>query len=136
MPLLRLCNSGDFWQIKRAELIILKEGLNIMVEVTEEAAKQIKEYFQDKEVTPIRIFLNAGGWGGPSLAMALDEPKENDNVFDVNGFQFIMEKEFYEKAQPVKVDFLGYGFKIDSNIEFDASNSACGSCSTDSGCDH
>ena len=134
MPLLRLWDSGDFWQIKRAELIILKEGLNIMVEVTEEAAKQIKEYFQDKEVTPIRIFLNAGGWGGPSLAMALDEPKENDNVFDVNGFQFIMEKEFYEKAQPVKVDFLGYGFKIDSNIEFDASNSACGSCSTDSGC--
>lgn len=61
MPLLRLCNSGDFWQITRAELIIRKEGLNIMVEVTEEATKQIKEYFQDKEVTPIRIFLNAGG---------------------------------------------------------------------------
>ncbi len=105
-----------------------------MVEVTEEAAKQIQEYFKDKEVTPIRIFLNAGGWGGPSLAMALDEPKDNDQVFDVNGFQFIMEKEFYETAQPVKVDFLGYGFKIDSNIEFEATNSACGSCSTASGC--
>ena len=66
--------------------------------------------------------------------MALDEPKENDEVFDVNGFQFIMEKEFYDKAQPVKVDFLGYGFKIDSSIEFDASDSACGSCSTSGGC--
>jgi Fe-S cluster assembly iron-binding protein IscA len=32
-----------------------------MVEVTEEAAKQIKDYFKDKEVTPIRIFLNSGG---------------------------------------------------------------------------
>jgi Fe-S cluster assembly iron-binding protein IscA len=32
-----------------------------MVEVTEEAAEQIAEYFKDKEVTPIRIFLNAGG---------------------------------------------------------------------------
>jgi hypothetical protein len=53
--------------------------------------------------------------------MALDEPKENDKMFDVNGFQFIMENEFYEKAQPVKVDFLGYGFKIDSNIEFERS---------------
>ena len=105
-----------------------------MVEVTEEAAKQISEYFKGKEVTPIRIFLNAGGWGGPSLAMALDEPKDSDNVFDVNGFQFIMEKEFYEKAQPVKVDFLGYGFKIDSSIEFDASNSMCGSCSTTGDC--
>ena len=105
-----------------------------MVEVTEEATKQIQEYFKDKEVTAIRIFLNASGWGGPSLAMALDEPKDNDSVFDVNGFQFIMEKEFYEKAQPVKVDFLGYGFKIDSNIEFGADDSACGSCSTAGNC--
>jgi Fe-S cluster assembly iron-binding protein IscA len=32
-----------------------------MVEVTEEATKQIQEYFKGKEVTPIRIFLNAGG---------------------------------------------------------------------------
>jgi iron-sulfur cluster assembly protein len=68
------------------------------------------------------------------LAMALDEPKENDTVFDVNGFQFIMEKEFCEKAQPVKIDFLGYGFKIDSSIEFGAGDSACGSCSTTGSC--
>jgi len=66
--------------------------------------------------------------------MALDEPKDTDNVFEVNGFQFIMEKEFYEKAQPVKVDFLGYGFKIDSNIDFGPANSACGSCSTTGNC--
>ena len=66
--------------------------------------------------------------------MALDEPKDNDNVFDINGFQFIMEKEFYEKAQPVKVAFLGYGFKIDSSIEFGAGDAACGSCSTAGHC--
>jgi Fe-S cluster assembly iron-binding protein IscA len=33
----------------------------MMVEVTESATKQIAEYFKGKEVTPIRIFLNAGG---------------------------------------------------------------------------
>ena len=32
-----------------------------MVEVTEAAAQQIAEYFKDKEVSPIRIFLNEGG---------------------------------------------------------------------------
>lgn len=32
-----------------------------MVEVTELAQKQIAEYFQGKEVTPIRIFMNSGG---------------------------------------------------------------------------
>lgn len=32
-----------------------------MVEVTELATEQIAEYFKEKEITPIRIFLNAGG---------------------------------------------------------------------------
>ena len=32
-----------------------------MVEITESATTQIAEYFKDKEVTPIRIFLNSGG---------------------------------------------------------------------------
>jgi iron-sulfur cluster assembly protein len=64
--------------------------------------------------------------------MALDEPKETDNVYDVNGFQFIMDKDFDEKARPVTVDFLGYGFKISSGIDFGpaASCSGCGSCSS------
>ncbi len=32
-----------------------------MVEVTPTASKQIAEYFEGKEVSPIRIFLNQGG---------------------------------------------------------------------------
>ena len=65
--------------------------------------------------------------------MALDEPKESDIVYDVNGFKFIMDKDFDEKAKPVTVDFLGYGFKISSKIDFGEA-SACSSCSSDSGC--
>ena len=67
------------------------------------------------------------------MAMALDEPKESDIVYDVNGFKFIMDKDFDEKAKPVTVDFLGYGFKISSKIDFGEA-SACSSCSSDSGC--
>ena len=97
-----------------------------MVEISEAASQQIAEYFKDRDIVPIRIFLNEGGWGGPSLAMALDEPKDTDNSYDVNGFKFIMDKEFDEKAQPVSIDFMGYGFKINSSINFDASCSSCG----------
>jgi hypothetical protein len=32
-----------------------------MLEVTELATQKIAEYFSNKEVSPIRIFLNAGG---------------------------------------------------------------------------
>jgi len=67
------------------------------------------------------------------LAMALDEPKDTDDVHEVNGFQFIVDKDFYEKAKPVTVDFLGYGFKISSSIDFGQA-SACSSCGSGSGC--
>ncbi len=32
-----------------------------MLEVTSAATQQIAEYFKDKEVLPIRVFLNEGG---------------------------------------------------------------------------
>lgn len=67
------------------------------------------------------------------MAMALDEPKDTDDVHEVNGFQFIVDKDFYEKAKPVTVDFLGYGFKISSSIDFGQA-SACSSCGSGSGC--
>jgi hypothetical protein len=67
--------------------------------------------------------------------MALDEPRDTDNVFDVNGFKFLVEKEFYEKAKPVTVDFMGYGFRISSSIQLGGGGGGCGgchgSCSTD-----
>jgi hypothetical protein len=34
---------------------------NIMIEVSKLATEQIAEYFKGREVSPIRIFLNAGG---------------------------------------------------------------------------
>lgn len=32
-----------------------------MFNVSEKATEQIAQFFKDKEVTPIRIFLNSGG---------------------------------------------------------------------------
>lgn len=59
--------------------------------------------------------------------MALDEPRDTDNIFNVNGFQFIIDKEFYEKAKPVSVDFMGYGFRINSSLSF-GGGGGCGGC--------
>ena len=99
-----------------------------MVEVTASATEQISEYFKGKDSQPIRVFLNEGGWGGPSLGLVLDEPKDDDTVFDVEGFQYLINNNLLEKAQPIKIDFLQMGFKIDSGLEFGA-DTGCGSCS-------
>jgi Fe-S cluster assembly iron-binding protein IscA len=59
--------------------------------------------------------------------MALDEPKETDEVKAVDGFTYVIDKEFLEKAQPVKVDFIDYGFRLTSSIKIDSGCSGCGS---------
>lgn len=64
--------------------------------------------------------------------MALDEPKNTDQVYEVEGFKYIVDKEFLEKVQPIKVDFSMYGFKLDCGVDLGAG--ACGSCSTEGSC--
>ena len=58
--------------------------------------------------------------------MALDESNDNDEVFDVEGFSYIVNKNLLEKASPIKVDFSNYGFRLDCAIDFGPGG--CGGC--------
>ena len=68
-----------------------------MINVTKPAQEQVRMYFEGKEIAPIRIFLNSGGCGGPSLAMALDEKKDTDAVFTFDDIEYIIDKDLLEK---------------------------------------
>jgi len=68
------------------------------------------------------------------LALALDERKNTDDVYDIEGFQYIVDKEFMREAAPIKVDFSQCGFKLTSGIDL-GSGSGCSGCGTsDQGC--
>ena len=102
-----------------------------MFEVTEKASEKIKELLKDKDIPGIRIALSQGGWAGPSLGMALDEPKDNDEVFDDRDLTYIVEKGLYKMVKPIKVDYvnnyMGAGFEISSSL---STGGGCGgSCS-------
>lgn len=97
-----------------------------MFNITETARTQIAEYFKDKEIKPVRIFLSQG-CGGAQLAMALDEEKANDIIYTLDGIQYVMEKEFLDQAQPIEVDFSENGFKVFSSLDLGAGCSNCGS---------
>ncbi len=62
--------------------------------------------------------------------MALDKPKDSDHVYDIEGFQYIIDKDFMERVKPVKIDFLNAGFKIDCSIDFGKGCSSCGTASS------
>lgn len=101
-----------------------------MIQVTKEAQQQIKAYFENKTLKPIRIFLN-NGCGGPQLAMAVDEKKDNDDSFEIDGIEYLMDSQLLKDAKPVEVSYSGTGFQLSSSLEL---SSACGSCGTHGSC--
>ena len=64
--------------------------------------------------------------------MALDEPKDSDDVYEVKGFKLVVDKTFMQQAKLIKIDFRGMGFSLDSKL--DLGGSACGSCGSTGSC--
>jgi len=54
-----------------------------MFKVSEKAIRMVRELFKEsEEISPIRIMVSGSGCCGPSFGMALDEPQEDEEVFD------------------------------------------------------
>ena len=81
-----------------------------MISLTEEARKELEAYFEGKEKTPIRVYLAPGGCSGPRLALALDEPGEDDETSADNGLTLCINKELAEKVGAVTVGMTHMGF--------------------------
>ena len=66
--------------------------------------------------------------------MALDKSKDTDELYEVEGYQYIVDKDFLEEAKPIKIDFEGRGFKLDSAIKVEAGCAGCGTDGEESSC--
>ena len=49
--------------------------------------------------------------------MTLDEPKDTDDVFDIDGFKILIDKDLMLEAEPIKVDFAHFGFQLDCSLK-------------------
>lgn len=106
-----------------------------MFELTDAASQELNAYFDGNEKSPIRVFLAPGGCSGPRLALALDTPNDDDMTFDVKDLSFCMNKELYEAAKNVTIEFSDMGFNVASDLQLGGggcSPSCCSSCG--SGC--
>ncbi|MCI5114892.1 MAG: adhesin [Candidatus Electrothrix sp. AW1] len=117
-----------------------------MLEVTESALTNVKEYLRQQKIeSAIRIIMMSGGCSGPSLGLALDEAKENDLTFEQDGMNFLVEKSLAATCGTIKVDYLdsssscgcsGGGFSITSEkpLTGDSGGGGCNSCSCTGSC--
>jgi hypothetical protein len=65
--------------------------------------------------------------------LALDEPNEKDEVFENDGFTFLIEKGLLTQTGSVKIDMTYYGFVVESENPVGGGGSCdSGSCSSGS----
>ena len=88
------------------------------INVTNKALDKIKKVLTEKNTTSkkIRIFLAGIGWGGPKFNLALDEQKENDEIYSEDNVDFIADKSLTDQFSGFKIDysnfFLQRGFLV------------------------
>ena len=115
--------------------ITRKEMIYMKVTLPETAVKTLKDILQDNQDRPqtIRVYFAGIGWGGPSFGIALDEQKDSDTSYEVDGLTFIMDKNEYAQHGDIVIEDTGYGFRvIPENMKNDEGGCG-GGCS---GCGH
>ena len=104
-----------------------------MITVSETAVKELNDFFSDKEMSPIRVYLAPGGCSGPHLALALDTPGDADEVFDASGYTFCIGKDIFEQTGDISIDVTYMGFAVESANPI-SGGGGCSGCASGGGC--
>jgi iron-sulfur cluster assembly accessory protein len=103
-----------------------------MVTLTDKAASKVKELMNGQAeagTASLRVAVRGGGCSGFQYALALDEKREDDHVFEAGGINVLVDPASLRYVDGSTVDytesFMGQGFEV-SNPNVVAS-CGCGS---------
>jgi iron-sulfur cluster assembly protein len=104
-----------------------------MVNLTDIAAEKVAEFMSGQgaegDVVGLRVGVKGGGCSGFQYALALDEKREDDHVFEISGIRVLVDPASMQYVDGSTVDFtesfMGSGFEV-SNPNVVAS-CGCGS---------
>jgi len=104
-----------------------------MINITEIAAKKVKEVLADRnqEKAFLRLYVSGFGCGGPNFGMTLDESITEDDIVDQDfGVTMVTEKNIYSYLEGATVDYIeseyGSGFEIRTLQSGGNCGSSCG----------
>ena len=97
-----------------------------MIEVTQRATDLVTQTFNTEKPSPIRIFVKIGGCGIRSLGVALENPTDKDDIFNIQGHTYIIDRKLLKNIAPVKMDADGICFQLSGRGLHPPSG--CGSC--------
>lgn len=78
------------------------------ISLTEKAIAEVKTIMNDKNVPEgygLRVGVQGGGCSGMSYMLGFDKAKDADEVFEMDGFNLIMDKKHGMYVMGMQVDF-------------------------------
>lgn len=94
---------------------------NAAITLTDKAAEKIGELLgsqPDDAQQALRVAVRGGGCSGFQYALAFDQAKEDDNVFEVDGVAVIVDKVSMQFVFGSEVDYVeglqGAGFQVNN----------------------
>ncbi|PID77367.1 MAG: hypothetical protein CSB24_01820 [Deltaproteobacteria bacterium] len=78
-----------------------------MIEITELGLQKLMAFQQEENTSlPIRIALMSGASASPNLGIIPEEAKENDEIYDFNGFKVIIDKNLMAYCEKIVIDWV------------------------------
>ncbi|MEX2195463.1 MAG: iron-sulfur cluster assembly accessory protein [Thermoleophilaceae bacterium] len=92
-----------------------------MVMLTDKAAEKLTEFLHGHEEAAdagLRVAVKGGGCSGFQYALALDESRDGDQVFDVAGIRILVDEASLRYVDGSTVDYteslMGAGFEVNN----------------------
>lgn len=73
--------------------------------ISNKAKERLEQEFSGKTV---RIFPYRRSWSGVIFDLALDEPKDDDNVYNIGSVKVIINKKIESYAPTIDIDYESY----------------------------
>ena len=93
-----------------------------MITLTDKGAEKVREFLSTQnavaETAGLRVGVRGGGCSGFQYALAFDEQREGDCVFDQKGIRLLVDTPSLPYVEGSTIDFVdglqGAGFKVDN----------------------
>src|SRR5919205_4476706 len=93
-----------------------------MITLTDKGAEKVRDFLAAQaaiaETSGLRVGVRGGGCSGFQYALAFDEQRENDTVFEDKGIRLLVDQPSMPYVKGSVIDFVdglqGAGFKVDN----------------------
>lgn len=90
-----------------------------MVTLTEKAAEKVKEFMNGESADQgLRVAIRGGGCSGFQYALAFDQQRDGDEVFEYEGIKLLVDTESISFVNGSEVDYVeglqGAGFAVNN----------------------